>query len=73
MVFNVDKCKIMHVGRSNPQYEYKINEKLLKAVEVETDVGAGGSVGAGQSKTWQAVPEGGKHGDGRAEDHLEKL
>jgi hypothetical protein len=39
MVFNVDKCKIMHVGRSNPQYEYKMNDKILRAVEVETDVG----------------------------------
>jgi hypothetical protein len=39
MSFNVDKCKIMHVGRTNPQYEYKMNDKVLKAVEVETDVG----------------------------------
>jgi hypothetical protein len=38
MVFNVDKCKIMHVGRSNPQHENRMNGKLLKVVDVETDV-----------------------------------
>jgi predicted YcjX-like family ATPase len=39
MKFNVDKCKIMHVGRNNPRYEYFINGTKLKAVDDVTDVG----------------------------------
>jgi hypothetical protein len=39
MTFNVDKCKIMHVGRSNPRYSYSMNGVQLKTVEEETDVG----------------------------------
>jgi hypothetical protein len=39
MRFNVDKCKIMHVGRNNPRYEYFINGTKLKTVDDETDVG----------------------------------
>ena len=23
--FNEDKCKVMHIGKSNPQFEYKMN------------------------------------------------
>jgi hypothetical protein len=39
MTFNVGKCKIMHVGRSNPRYSYSMNGVQLKTVEEETDVG----------------------------------
>jgi hypothetical protein len=39
MTFNIDKCKIMHVGRTNPRYEYKMDGIALKVVEEETDVG----------------------------------
>jgi hypothetical protein len=39
MSFNLDKCKIMHVGRSNPGYEYRMDGVALKVVEEETDVG----------------------------------
>jgi hypothetical protein len=39
MSFNVDKCKIMHIGRTNPRYEYKMDGVTLKVVEEETDVG----------------------------------
>ncbi len=30
MQFNVDKWKVMQVGRNNPQYEYKMNENKTK-------------------------------------------
>jgi hypothetical protein len=30
MQFSVDKRKVMHVGRNNPQYEYKMNENKTK-------------------------------------------
>jgi hypothetical protein len=39
MKFNIDKCKIMHIGRTNPKYDYYINGEKLKVVEEETDVG----------------------------------
>jgi hypothetical protein len=39
MAFNVDKCKVMHMGRNNPGYDYYINGTKLKVVNDETDVG----------------------------------
>ena len=39
MEFNIDKCKIMHVGRNNPRYEYKMGGYTLKVVEEEKDIG----------------------------------
>jgi hypothetical protein len=39
MQFNLEKCKIMHIGRNNPQYEYKKNETVLSTAEEGTDVG----------------------------------
>jgi hypothetical protein len=39
MQFNIDKCKIMHVGGTNPKYDYTMDGKMLKVVTEETDVG----------------------------------
>jgi Reverse transcriptase (RNA-dependent DNA polymerase)/Endonuclease-reverse transcriptase len=39
MCFNEQKCKVMHVGKNNPQYEYSMNGVKLKVVEEEKDVG----------------------------------
>ena len=39
MKFNVDKCKIMHVGRKNPRYEYFMAGVKLREVEEEKDIG----------------------------------
>ena len=39
MKFNVAKCKIMHVGRNNPGYEYKMAGIKLCEVEEEKDIG----------------------------------
>ena len=39
MKFNIDKCKIMHVGRNNPWYEYFMAGTKLKVVEEEKDIG----------------------------------
>jgi hypothetical protein len=39
MMFNIEKCKIMHVGRNNPCHDYYMNGIKLKVVEEETDVG----------------------------------
>jgi ribonucleases P/MRP protein subunit RPP40 len=39
MEFNVSKCKILHVGRTNLEYKYYMNNVELQAVEEERDVG----------------------------------
>jgi hypothetical protein len=39
MEFNLAKCKVMHVGRNNPQYEYNMNGVKLGKTEEEKDVG----------------------------------
>ena len=39
MLFNVDKCHILHMGRTNPQHPYYINGDQLKVVEEEKDLG----------------------------------
>ena len=39
MKFNILKCKIMHVGRNNPRYEYYMEGVRLTVVEEEKDIG----------------------------------
>ena len=39
MKFNVKKCKVMHVGRKNERYEYKMGGEKLEEVEEEKDLG----------------------------------
>lgn len=39
MSFNVAKCKIMHVGRNNPEYDYFMNGVKVCTTEEEKDVG----------------------------------
>ena len=39
MKFNIEKCKIMHVGKNNPQFDYYMAGTKLKVVEEEKDIG----------------------------------
>ena len=39
MEFNVDKCKVMHIGRTNPRAAYSMNGVVLKTTESERDIG----------------------------------
>ncbi len=39
MKFNLQKCKIMHVGRNNPGYRYQMGGVDLEEVDEERDVG----------------------------------
>ena len=39
MYFNVDKCKILHLGRNNPKFQYLMDGVLIKAAESERDLG----------------------------------
>ena len=37
--FNIDKCKILHIGNTNPRQEYTMNSVPLNTVENEKDIG----------------------------------
>ena len=39
MSFNVEKCKVMHVGRNNGNHQYIMNNQVLQAVTEEKDLG----------------------------------
>ena len=39
MSFNVDKCKVLHVGRDNNEHQYVMNNVALKSVTEEKDLG----------------------------------
>jgi ribonuclease P/MRP protein subunit RPP40 len=39
MRFNVDKCKIMHTGRTNPKFSYTLNGTPLSITTEERDLG----------------------------------
>ena len=39
MSFNVDKCKVMHVGKRNENHQYIMNNQVLQAVDEEKDLG----------------------------------
>ena len=39
MLFNVDKCKVLHFGANNSKETYSINNTVLKEVEDKKDLG----------------------------------
>ena len=39
MSFNVDKCKVMHAGRSNDNHQYSMNNKVLQSAPKEKNFG----------------------------------
>ena len=39
MLFNIDKCHILHMGKTNPKFPYQINGTQMKVVEEEKDLG----------------------------------
>ena len=39
LVFNVEKCKIIHVGRNNEEYQYTMHFEYIESVEEEKDLG----------------------------------
>jgi myo-inositol-hexaphosphate 3-phosphohydrolase len=39
MLFNVDKCKVMHIGNNNGKAKYEMNGKLLEEVIEDRDHG----------------------------------
>jgi ribonucleases P/MRP protein subunit RPP40 len=39
MLFNVDKCSVLHMGKSNKQIQYKLGDKTMLACKQEKDLG----------------------------------
>ena len=39
MLFNTDKCKVMHFGRNNLMMDYTLDNKSLNVVQEEKDLG----------------------------------
>ena len=39
MLFNVVKCKVMHLGKTNNKYAYYMNHQRLETVKDEKDLG----------------------------------
>ena len=39
MEYNVKKWKVMHFGRTNPKYEYRMNGTVLEVTTEERDLG----------------------------------
>jgi ribonuclease P/MRP protein subunit RPP40 len=39
MQFNVSKCKFMHMGTSNPGYQYQMSGQVLETTDEERDIG----------------------------------
>ena len=37
--FNIDKCKIIHMGKNNPKFQYIMNNTPIQSVESERDLG----------------------------------
>ena len=39
MEFNIDKCKVLHIGRNNPQHSYSMKGQILSNTDSEKDIG----------------------------------
>ena len=39
MLFNVEKCVVIHIGSNNKLYFYNMNNATLKTVHLERDLG----------------------------------
>ena len=39
MLFNVNKCKVMHIGKQNQQRQYFMHDQCLDVVCQEKDLG----------------------------------
>jgi ribonucleases P/MRP protein subunit RPP40 len=39
MVFNVGKCKVMHMGHQNPAFNYTMKGQVLEETKEEKDIG----------------------------------
>ena len=39
MKFNVNKCRVMHIGKRSLEFQYQMNDGWVKSVDEERDLG----------------------------------
>ena len=37
--FNVGKCKVLHIGKNNPEHNYHMNGRILEKIDFQNDLG----------------------------------
>ena len=39
MKFNINKCGVMHIGKRNLKFQYKMNDGWVKSIDKQRDLG----------------------------------
>jgi len=39
MLFNIDKCKVLHFGSNNAKYDYMLGDQVVDSVSIERHLG----------------------------------
>src|SRR5688572_15250137 len=64
MLFNIDKCSVIHVGRKNRGFEYEMGDRKLRTTEEEKDRGVIIQQRSKTIKAMQRSSDQSKHGTG---------
>ena len=55
MKFNVEKCKVIHVGKKNRKFEYGMEGVSLEVVEEEQDLGVWMEISMKPTRQYEAA------------------
>ena len=70
--FNENKCEVLHVGKNNPGYAYRIGQKFIRAVPAVNDLGITISAKKLLTPSMENAIEKGSHAAVNARLHLKK-